>query len=62
MCAGDAIRTGKLVELLPDHPLPKSWFRAHVTQHRAKLARISSLLEWLKTALEKSLPAPQNRP
>jgi DNA-binding transcriptional LysR family regulator len=54
--SGEAIRRGELVELLQDFPLPKAWFRAHVTQHRAKLARIERLLEWLKGALEKSLP------
>jgi DNA-binding transcriptional LysR family regulator len=59
--AGDAIRAGRLVELLQPFPLPKSWFRAHVTQNRARLARIQALLAWLKTALEKSLPPIQNR-
>jgi DNA-binding transcriptional LysR family regulator len=54
--SGEAIRTGQLVELLREFPLPKAWFRAHVTQHRAKLARIVSLLDWLKNALEKELP------
>jgi DNA-binding transcriptional LysR family regulator len=58
--AGAEIRAGLLVELLQDYPLPKSWFRAHVTQNRARLARIAALLEWLKAALEKSLPALQN--
>jgi DNA-binding transcriptional LysR family regulator len=59
--AGDAIRAGHLVELLHEYPLPKSWFRAHVTHNRARLARIEALLAWLKTALEKSLPPIQNR-
>ncbi len=54
--AGDAIRSGQLVELLQGLSLPRSWFRAHVTQHRAKLARITGLLEWLKGALKKALP------
>lgn len=54
--SGEAIRAGQLVELLGAYPMPKSWFRAHVTQHRAKLARISKLLEWLKNALEEALP------
>jgi DNA-binding transcriptional LysR family regulator len=57
---GDAIRAGQLVELLREYPMPKSWFRAHVTQSRARLARITALLEWLKLALEKSLPPLQN--
>ena len=54
--SGEALRTGQLVELLAGFPLPKSWFRAHVTQHRAKLARIVTLLEWLKQALREVLP------
>jgi DNA-binding transcriptional LysR family regulator len=58
--AGEAIRDGRLVELLPDFPLRRSWFRAHVTQNRARQARIVKLLEWLKSALEKSLPPLQN--
>jgi DNA-binding transcriptional LysR family regulator len=52
--------TGQLVQVLPANPLPRSWFRAHVTQHRAKQARIAKLLDWLKVELEKSLPAIQN--
>jgi DNA-binding transcriptional LysR family regulator len=54
--AGDAIRRGQLVTLLPQFRLPRAWFRAHVTQHRAKLARIATLLEWLKSALHAALP------
>jgi DNA-binding transcriptional LysR family regulator len=54
--SGDALRAGKLVQLLGDFALPRSWFRAHVTQHRAKLARISTLLDWLKAALQEALP------
>jgi DNA-binding transcriptional LysR family regulator len=54
--SGDAIKQGQLVELLPDFRLPRAWFRAHVTQHRAKLARIATLLDWLKRALQAALP------
>lgn len=54
--ANEAIRSGKLVQLLNGYPLPKAWFRAHVTQHRAKLARIVTLLEWLKQWLADTLP------
>ena len=54
--SGEALRAGKLVELLTGFPIPKAWFRAHVTQHRAKLARIVRLLEWLKKALAAELP------
>lgn len=54
--SGKAIKTGQLVPLLKDHPIPKSWFRAHVTQHRAHVARIVTLLDWLKISLRKALP------
>ena len=54
--SGEALRSGQLVQLLQGFALPKSWFRAHVTQHRAKLARIVTLLEWLKQALRAALP------
>ena len=58
--AGDAIRDGRLVALLPEYPLRRSWFRAHVTQNRAHQARIVRLLEWLKSALETALPPLQH--
>jgi DNA-binding transcriptional LysR family regulator len=54
--AGQALQAGQLVEVLPGFGLPRSWFRAHVTQHRAHVARVAKLLEWLKTALAKALP------
>ena len=47
----------QLIEVLKAFAVPNSWFRAHVTQHRAPLARIVKLLDWLKVALEKALPA-----
>ncbi len=55
--AGDAIRAGQArANCCTTIRMPKSWFRAHVTQNRAKLARIVKLLEWLKVALAKQLP------
>ena len=54
--AARALATGQLVAVLPDFPAPDSWFRAHVTQHRAQAARIVRLLDWLRRALETSLP------
>lgn len=59
--AGEAIRDGLLVELLPECPLRRSWFRAYVAHNRARQARVVKLLEWLKAALEKSLPPLQNQ-
>ncbi len=57
--SGEAIKAGQLIEVLKAFAVPNSWFRAHVTQHRAPLARIVKLLDWLKVALEKALPAAQ---
>lgn len=58
---GDALRDGRLVELLTDYPLRRSWFRAYVAQSRARQARIERLLDWLKTALAKELPPLQEQ-
>lgn len=52
----EAIRAGHLVEVLKAFPVPRSWFRAHVTQHRAHVARIVKLLDWLKNGLAEALP------
>ena len=57
--SGEAIKAGQLIEVLKEFAVPNSWFRAHVTQHRAPLARIVKLLDWLKVALEKALPTAQ---
>ena len=52
----EALRAGHLAEVLKEFPVPRSWFRAHVTQHRAHVARIVKLLDWLKNALAEALP------
>ena len=54
--AARTLEAGQLVEVLPAFPAPDSWFRAHVTQHRAQAARIVKLLDWLRRALETALP------
>jgi DNA-binding transcriptional LysR family regulator len=59
--SGPAVASGALVELLDAYPVPRSWFRAHVTQHRARVARVAKLLEWLKAALERTLPVVESR-
>jgi DNA-binding transcriptional LysR family regulator len=55
--ADSAIEAGTLVALLQGYALPKAWFRAHVTRHRAKLPRIEMLIEWLSKHLGRSLPS-----
>lgn len=52
---GAELAAGALVPLLQDH-VPHAWFRAHVTRHRAKLARIERLVEWLAKHLAERLP------
>lgn len=54
--SGQALEQGQLVALLPDFRLPRAWFRAHVTQHRAQRARITALLDWLTGVLRRALP------
>jgi len=54
--ADGALSSGTLLPVLANYALPRSWFRAHVTQHRAKLARIATLIEWLQGALRAALP------
>lgn len=54
--AAPALAAGRLTEVLSAYPAPDSWFRAHVTQHRAQAARIVALLDWLRRALETALP------
>ncbi len=59
--ADSAIKAGTLRPLLEDFPLPRAWFRAHVTRHRAKLARIEMLIEWLTRHLARKLPTARRR-
>jgi DNA-binding transcriptional LysR family regulator len=54
--ADGALSAGQLAEVLPAYPAPDSWFRAHVTQHRAQAARIVALTGWLQRALKTALP------
>jgi DNA-binding transcriptional LysR family regulator len=59
---GDAFQTGRLVPLLEDYDVPMAWFRAHVTRHRAGLARIENLIEWLTRHLATAMPVPAVHP
>ncbi|MES2413405.1 MAG: LysR family transcriptional regulator [Pseudomonadota bacterium] len=58
--AGPAIRSGELVEILPDFEVPDIWLKALVPDTRIALPRVRMLLDWLKQHLEQ-LP-PVNKP
>ncbi len=54
--AGPAIRSGQLVEILPDFQLPDIWLKALVPGPRIALPRVRMLLDWLKQHLEQLPP------
>ncbi len=54
--AGPAIRSGELVEILPDFQLPDIWLKALVPGTRMALPRVRMLLDWLKQHLEQLPP------
>lgn len=53
--AGPAIRSGQLVEILPDFQLTDIWLKALVPGTRIALPRVRMLLDWLKQHI-KQLP------
>jgi DNA-binding transcriptional LysR family regulator len=50
--AGPAIRSGQLVEILPNFQLPDAWLKALVPGTRIVLPRVRMLLDWLKQHVE----------
>lgn len=42
------LANGKLVPVLPKFPPQENWFKAYVPRRRMKVARIQSLIEWLR--------------
>ena len=54
--AGPAIRSGELVEILPDFQLPDIWLKALVPGTRMALPRVRMLLDWLKQHLDQLPP------
>lgn len=57
----ESLREGRLVEVLARYPAPRSWFRAHVTRHRSHLARITAVLDCVKSTLASALPPVETR-
>jgi DNA-binding transcriptional LysR family regulator len=39
---------GALVEVLPKFPPQENWFKAYVPRRRIQVARIQSLIDWLR--------------
>lgn len=54
--AGPAIRSGQLVEILPEFEVPDIWLKALVPGTRIALPRVRMLLDWLKQHLEQLPP------
>ena len=50
--AAPAIRSGKLVEILPELKLPDIWLKALVPNNRIDLPRVRMLLHWLEQRLK----------
>lgn len=54
--ARDALADGRLVELLPNYPLTKLWFKALVPRTRAQKPEVKALLAHLKADFEPTPP------
>lgn len=52
----EALRTGRLVPVLPDFPLPGMWFEALVSERRRNAPAVRMLLERLQAALSPERP------
>jgi len=50
--AAPAIRSGELVEILPELKLPDIWLKALVPNNRIDLPRVRMLLQWLEQRLK----------
>ncbi|TKT74606.1 LysR family transcriptional regulator [Aquamicrobium sp. LC103] len=46
--ARDSIRTGKLIELMPEYRVSELWLKALVPQTKARKPTVRALLEWLR--------------
>lgn len=49
------LRSGRLVEVLPDYRIPQIWLKALVPERRLQLPRIKELIEFLQGHLSKGL-------
>jgi len=56
LIAKESIRSGKLVPVLPDFPLPDHWLKAFVPKNRIGLARVQALLSCIRAAFAPTPP------
>ena len=52
--AASRLKSGALVELLPEYPIPDLWLKALVPATRSSLARVQTLLESIRDAFRKA--------
>jgi DNA-binding transcriptional LysR family regulator len=52
-----ALRSGELVELMPEFPMPDLQVKALIPEARARLARVAAMVECIRTHLGAILPA-----
>jgi hypothetical protein len=50
LIAKQGIRSGKLVSVLEEYPLPDHWLKAFIPQSRVGLARVQALLTAIRSA------------
>ena len=48
--AGEALKSGQLLEVLPDFPVSDFWLKAYVPERRMKLARVRALVDEIRSA------------
>jgi DNA-binding transcriptional LysR family regulator len=53
--AEESIRTGKLIELLPDYPVAELWLKALIPQTQARKPTVRALMEWLRIHMHAAL-------
>lgn len=53
--AEESIRTGKLIELLPEFPVAELWLKALIPQTQARKPTVRALMEWLRVHMHTAL-------
>ncbi|CDN54525.1 Transcriptional regulator [Neorhizobium galegae bv. officinalis bv. officinalis str. HAMBI 1141] len=53
--AEESIRSGKLIELLPDFPVAELWLKALIPQTQARKPTVRALMEWLRIHMHTAL-------
>ncbi len=54
--AAPALRSGALVQVLPEFPMTDMWMKALLPENRAQIARVQALVRWLKERLAAQEP------